>query len=484
MDISPEGEQFKLCFSHTVAKEGDTIDVPIFVSAPEVLVDAKFSQMSDVWCVGLVLYLLINGKYPFSMDTQEMIKQILKGDKLDIFEEDEQLNESLNLTTEERVTVHCKKLLASMLAHYKSNRLPCSTLLESEWFKMKTLSQVNLKEYLNEIEEINSKLSLDSSTRKTEVICEDTSLFFPLDGRKSYLKNRRTVSQKSSIALQVKKNRILSFFLPGCDPRDCFPIVRANKPVYTAVDNTCPIIEGTFHNFKFYGIEIRDLEKPKSLKNLKPSEEKSSNTPLQQSKESLRSVRSMVRKASGEEYYSFEWRPFFLEIDVIFLFASLRHDFDEQGNPNQEFLAFLHKIRSSPFFSEEIGVPIALVVTFNSINFSPTDLEKIVSNSKENLEKFFGTETERMSQVELIEESSIELSAKLASMLEMVLLKKKMSIAKKFEMASFLNQNRTFKVNEEIASKMSKKDWGSLFNSCSQFVSRIDFNRVLFSKKK
>ena len=94
---------------------------PYFI-APEVL-NGSYGKECDFWSVGVLLYLLVTGTYPFDSETKnrtEVFNKIKSGS----FKIDE-----LNLSPE------CKDLIKSMIKVDRSKRISGETILKHQWFK-------------------------------------------------------------------------------------------------------------------------------------------------------------------------------------------------------------------------------------------------------------------------------------------------------------------------------------------------------------
>ena len=110
--------------------------------APEALENGKYYSSSDVWSAGIILYILLFGSYPFSIDSEETLKNGIKTK-----------NASFPVPALNLVSNEAMNFVLKLLKKRAGERLTASQCLEDEWFKRNKEETVNKdsKEYYQEI---------------------------------------------------------------------------------------------------------------------------------------------------------------------------------------------------------------------------------------------------------------------------------------------------------------------------------------------
>lgn len=90
-------------------------------AAPEILMATKkYGSEVDVWSLGVVLYALVSGLFPWpGTSIQEQTRNALRG----------------NFPPPENVSENCKKLISSMLVVDPLKRAKISEILNCAWFQ-------------------------------------------------------------------------------------------------------------------------------------------------------------------------------------------------------------------------------------------------------------------------------------------------------------------------------------------------------------
>ena len=113
-------------------------------TAPEVL-KGKYNEKRDVWSVGIIMYTLLTGNFPFDNEDVLKLKALIEIGNVDYD------NKNLSKCSRE-----CIDLLKELLNRDK-NRISANEALNHKWFK-----KLNIKERLNEISYETIKSVLDN----------------------------------------------------------------------------------------------------------------------------------------------------------------------------------------------------------------------------------------------------------------------------------------------------------------------------------
>jgi len=123
---------------------------PFFV-APEILLRNPYDEQSDMWSVGVIIYLLLSGTLPFIGRSQrELFKAIVKG-------EYEMEEENWQGVSEDGVN-----LVKALLETDPANRLTAKQALNSDWFKQNDnqLEMINLMNASTRLRTFNARMKL------------------------------------------------------------------------------------------------------------------------------------------------------------------------------------------------------------------------------------------------------------------------------------------------------------------------------------
>ena len=101
-------------------KDKYTVGTPYYMS-PE-MIDGNFCPESDIWSVGVIVYLMLTGIYPFDIKEGEDLFEKIKNDKYDL----KPLNKA-------KVSDEAKDFIQKCLTKDPSKRMNSSEALEHEW---------------------------------------------------------------------------------------------------------------------------------------------------------------------------------------------------------------------------------------------------------------------------------------------------------------------------------------------------------------
>ncbi|MCQ2819191.1 MAG: serine/threonine-protein kinase [archaeon] len=127
---------------------------PYFMS-PE-LIEGKFDPKSDVWAVGVILYQMLTGSYPFVKEEDITVLQAIKQKKLDL---------GPVKSRPEKFSNECIDFLKKLLTKEVHKRPSSEEALEHEWFKkIKKIEEEELKkntrEYNKEQQEKEKRIKI------------------------------------------------------------------------------------------------------------------------------------------------------------------------------------------------------------------------------------------------------------------------------------------------------------------------------------
>ena len=117
--------------THTVAKNGKSVGTPYYM-APEII-DGDYSFKTDIWSVGVILFVLMTGRFPFFAHNQHDVFEKIINDKYD----EEELNDS-------NCSAEAKDLISKLLIKDPKRRPTIEKALSHPWF-MKMDSRAKLK---------------------------------------------------------------------------------------------------------------------------------------------------------------------------------------------------------------------------------------------------------------------------------------------------------------------------------------------------
>lgn len=120
----------------------------LMYTAPEILKNSNFNQKSDMWSLGVILYILISGSQPFYSDSEKETENLIISGKFNFC-----------APQWEYISSHCKNLIKNLLNANPDKRMSASEALNSSWIKkfanrrcsteLNQISLFNLKSFFN-----------------------------------------------------------------------------------------------------------------------------------------------------------------------------------------------------------------------------------------------------------------------------------------------------------------------------------------------
>jgi len=165
---------------------------PFFVS-PEVLMRSPYDQQSDMWSVGVIMYLLLGGDLPFSGRTQkELFRSIVFGD----YEFPEK--------SWSHVSDEAKDLVKKLLVTDPAKRLTSRAAMQSPWMRQRDnlLARNNLQYTSCRLKTFNARMKLRSSMIAVTLITSarmSVSKKFASDGSLKSESSQRSVESAAKM---------------------------------------------------------------------------------------------------------------------------------------------------------------------------------------------------------------------------------------------------------------------------------------------
>ena len=167
----------------------DTIGTLVYCS-PEVLKN-NYNQKCDIWSCGVIMYILLCGKYPFYGNTEEEItKKILLGNYN--FDDKHFIN----------VSESAKDLIRKCLIHNKNNRITVKQALKHEFFS----GELNINNiFEDEIDTKNILINLKDNSKKISKFYQIVLAYLSYNfADKEELKKLRNIFYKIDLNLDGK----------------------------------------------------------------------------------------------------------------------------------------------------------------------------------------------------------------------------------------------------------------------------------------
>ena len=126
---------------------------PFFV-APEIIRKEAYDQRADMWSCGVIIYLLLSGRLPFTgMNAQELFSNVLRG------------NLEFPVTEWENITTEAKLLCKKLLDRNPETRMTAKQALTSAWIQKDavTLKTHDLASSSKRLKTFNAKMKLKAA---------------------------------------------------------------------------------------------------------------------------------------------------------------------------------------------------------------------------------------------------------------------------------------------------------------------------------
>ena len=170
----------------------DTIGTLVYCS-PEVLKN-NYNQKCDIWSCGVIMYILLSGKYPFYGSSEEEItKKILVG------------NFNFDNNNFKNVSDNAKDLIKKCLIHDKNKRITVRDALKHEFFA----GEIDINNiFEDEIDTKNVLINLKNNSRKISKFYQTVLVFLSYNfADKEELKKLRKIFYKIDLNLDGKLSK-------------------------------------------------------------------------------------------------------------------------------------------------------------------------------------------------------------------------------------------------------------------------------------
>lgn len=133
-----------------------TCGTPIYM-APEVINAHEYSQLCDIWSIGVIMYLLLCGKPPFLANSKEKLFELIRKGELQ-FED----------PVWDSVSDSAKNVLKQLMKVDPAHRITAKELLDNQWLTGNTFSSVRPTNVLEMMKEWKNNPESDEDTTTAE----------------------------------------------------------------------------------------------------------------------------------------------------------------------------------------------------------------------------------------------------------------------------------------------------------------------------
>jgi calcium-dependent protein kinase len=126
--------------------------------APEVLTE-NYNQMCDLWSCGVIMYILLSGKAPFSGKSDSIILEKIKLGKY-----------NMQIKQFDCVTLEAKELITALLQKNPSKRLTAAKALEHAWFKKFNVKSDSIENNLDKIKQSLENIKRYNPSQKLQQV--------------------------------------------------------------------------------------------------------------------------------------------------------------------------------------------------------------------------------------------------------------------------------------------------------------------------
>lgn len=162
----------------------DYCGTPLYM-APEIIENLPYSQLCDVWALGIIMFILLTSHSPFSSESESKLREQIKRADINIYSK-----HYVNLSPEAK---HC---LQRMIKVNPAHRITSSELFEHPWFLDKTLGE--MPETKNVLELMSEMLEEQNNYANNCANGSSSSSSTPLELERDLVKENKVPSPKGS----------------------------------------------------------------------------------------------------------------------------------------------------------------------------------------------------------------------------------------------------------------------------------------------
>lgn len=169
---------------------------PLYM-APEIIDNFPYSQLCDVWALGIIMFFLLTSHSPFTADSESKLRDQIRKAEIDV-----------HSNSYARLSPEAKDCIERMIKINPAFRITSNELQTHPWFLDKKLHEINNKNVLELMSEMLHEQENDYQNMITSRINENIVNGEKLETLDSY--NSNTVKSKTKDALNIKTQNLPS----------------------------------------------------------------------------------------------------------------------------------------------------------------------------------------------------------------------------------------------------------------------------------
>ncbi|RZC38824.1 serine/threonine-protein kinase 33-like, partial [Asbolus verrucosus] len=153
-------------FGLSIVKYGKGVDSmlhdycgTLFYMAPEIIDYRSYSQQCDMWAVGVILYMLVAGKYPFYSTNEKELQQQIRSSDPDF--------------SNMQLSVEITDLILLLMTKDPANRVTAAEMLNHPWLQNKKLSKAIQSNILKMMKDWKSEMKMPAGQESDWVAAQN-----------------------------------------------------------------------------------------------------------------------------------------------------------------------------------------------------------------------------------------------------------------------------------------------------------------------